>query len=368
VSRPLVLLDADVVGRRRTGDESYTLGLLRELPGAAPDLRFACSLRDLAALPDDVPAAVERHRLAVRSPYRRIPWAFPRLARAAGADLVHLHYFVPPRLPGPAVVTVHDLSFARAPELLRRRDRLLFQAFVPGSLRRARRIVAVSEFTRADVCERYGVDPARVVAVHNGVGPAFRPVGGAVDVVRERYDLDVPYVLFVGALQPRKNPLVLLDAFARLVGDGLPHVLALAGRDRGSLGAVRERIARHRLEGRVALLGHVLEPDLPALYTAADALCFPSLYEGFGLPALEAMACGIPVAASRTTGLGEAVGDAAETFDPRSVDEVADALRRVVTDAGLRDRLITAGRSRASAFTWRRTAEATAAVYREALG
>jgi alpha-1,3-rhamnosyl/mannosyltransferase len=362
-----VLVDADVVGRQRTGDETYTVNVLRELPGVAPDLDYACSLRDPSALPADVDPRVERLALPVSSPYRRIPSAFPRLAARAGASLVHVQYFVAPRLPCPAVVTVHDLSFVRAPELLRARDRLLFRRFVPGSLRRARHIIAVSEFTRRDLADAYDIPLERITAIPNGVSEAFRPLPDAHRLVADRLGLAEEYVLFVGALAPRKNPLALLEAFERVGRVGGVHQLVLAGADRGSGSAMRRRADELGLTGRLRLLGHVAEADLPALYGSAQAVCVPSLYEGFGLPALEAMACGTPVVASGTTGLGEAVGDAALTFDPTSVDQIAAALERVLGDEALRTRLIAAGRARASAFTWRRSAEATAQVYRDAL-
>ena len=363
---PLVLVDADTVGRGRTGDESYTVNLLRELPEAAPDLAFAASLRDPADLPSDVPAAVRRLDLKVASPYRRIPLAFPALARREGAALAHVHYFVSPRLACPAVVTVHDISYARAPELFSRRDRTLLR-LVRGSVRRAARVIAVSEFTRADVCDHYDLDPSRVVAISNGVSDQFRPQPGAQERVRERFGIDRPYVLCVGALQPRKNIPLAIEAYAQLVGRGTECELVVAGGDRGGRLEALDAILRTRLTGRVHLVGHVEDEQLPALYSAARALVFPSLYEGFGLPALEAMACGTPVIASNTTGLAEAVGDAGLTVDPLSAEELAEALRRVLTDGSLRERLIAAGHARAAEFTWARTARATADVYREAL-
>jgi glycosyltransferase involved in cell wall biosynthesis len=363
---PLVLVDGDTVGRGRTGDESYTVNLLRELPAAAPELAFAASLRNPSDLPADVPDAVRRLPLNVASPYRRIPLAFPALARREGAALAHLHYFLPPRLGCPAVVTVHDISYDRAPELFSRRDRVLFR-FVRGSLRRAARVIAVSEFTRADVCDRYGLDPGKVVAIANGVGERFRPLPDAEARVRDRFGIDRPYVLCVGALQPRKNVPLAIEAYARLMGRGTECELVIAGGDRGGRLDVLDAILRTRLTGRVHMLGHVEDQEMPALYSAARALVFPSLYEGFGLPALEAMAAGTPVIASNTTGLAEVVGDAGLTVDPRSADAFADALGRVLGDDGLRDRLAAAGRARAAEFTWVRTAAATAAVYREAL-
>jgi glycosyltransferase involved in cell wall biosynthesis len=365
--RPLVLVDADTVGRARTGDEAYTINLLRELPGVAPDLSFAASLRDPEDMPGDVPPNVRRLELNVASPYRRIPFSLPHLAEREKARLLHVQYFVAPRPKLPTVVTVHDLSFTRHPELFGVRDRLLLGGLVPGSVRRARRVIAVSEFTRADLIDRYGLDPSRVVAIRNGVAARFRPDPEAARDARARLSLERPFVLFVGALQPRKNVAVLLDAFARLRGhDDLD--LVLAGGDRGGLAALRERVRDLALGPRVRLLGHVSEAALPGLYSAARLLAFPSLYEGFGLPALEAMACGTPVAASVTTGLGEAVGDAGLTFDPRSPEEIADCIRRLLEDDDLRAALRARGLERAARFTWRRSAEATADVYREAIG
>ncbi|MDX6564726.1 MAG: hypothetical protein QOE10_388 [Gaiellales bacterium] len=365
--RPLVLIDADTVGRARTGDEAYTINLLRELPGAAADLAFAASLREPSAMPQDVPAAVRRIALDVASPYMRIPFALPRLARREGASLVHLQYFVPPAARIPAVVTVHDLSFTRRPELFSRRDRLLLGGLVPGSVRRARRVIAVSEFTRGDLIDRYRLDPERVVAIPNGVAARFRPDRDAASEARTTFSLERPFVLFVGALQPRKNATALIEAFARVRGHDDVE-LVLAGGDRGGLADVHERVRALGLGARVRLLGHVSEPALPGLYSAAELLAFPSLYEGFGLPALEAMACGAPVCASSGTGLGEAVGEAGLTFDPTSLEELAACIARLLEDAPLRERLRAAGLARAAGFTWRRSAEATAAVYREALG
>ena len=359
---PLVLLDGDVIGRSRTGDETYTVNLLRALPEAAPELRFACSLRDPSVLPDGVPESVERRQLDVSSPYRRIPFSFPALARAQGAAAAHVHYFVAPRMPCPVVVTVHDASYARAPELFSRRDRLLFR-FVAGSVRRAASVIAVSEFTRQDVIDLYGLAPESVHAIPNGVDARFAPRPGAASAVRAAFGLDAPYVLTVGALQRRKNVPRLIEAF--VAASPPDHLLAVVGGDRGGQAEVVEAAARCGLGARLRLLGHVGEDALPDLYSGARALAFPSLYEGFGLPALEAMACGAAVVASRTTGLGEAVGDAALTVDPTSVDELAEALSRVLGDEALRARLIAAGLARAAEFTWGRAAARTADVYRQ---
>ena len=264
------------------------------------------------------------------------------------------------------MVTVHDISYARAPELFSRRDRMLFR-FVRGSLRRAARVIAVSEFTRSELCEHYELEPGKVMAVPNGVSPSFRPLPDAADRVAQRFGIHRPYVLCVGALQTRKNVPLAIEAYSLLAGRGVDCELVVAGGDKGGRLDVLDAILRTRLTGRVHLVGHVEDDVLPALYSGARALLFPSLYEGFGLPALEAMASGTPVIASNTTGLAETVGDAAITIDPRSPEEAAEALRRLLNDDALRNRLVAAGHARAAEFTWGRAAGATADVYRQAL-
>jgi glycosyltransferase involved in cell wall biosynthesis len=174
-------------------------------------------------------------------------------------------------------------------------------------------------------------------------------------------------MLSVGALQPRKNVPLALEAYAQLVGRGTDCELVIAGGDKGGRLDVLDAILRTRLTGRVHLVGHVEDAAMPALYSGARALVFPSLYEGFGLPALEAMASGTPVIASNTTGLAEAVGDAGLTIDPRSPEDLAEAMRTLLADDALRDRLVAAGLARAADFTWARTAAATAGVYRDLL-
>jgi glycosyltransferase involved in cell wall biosynthesis len=238
---------------------------------------------------------------------------------------------------------------------------------VRGSLRRAARVIAVSEFTRADIIDLYGLDPGKVVAIPNGVDGRFRPLAEAKMRVQERFAINRPYMLCVGALQARKNVPLAIEAYSRVMGRGTDCELVVAGGDRGGRLDVLDAILRARLTGRVHLLGHVEDAEMPALYSGAKALLFPSLYEGFGLPALEAMAAGTPVIASNTTGLAEVVGDAGLTVDPRSAEELADAMGRILADAALRERLVAAGLARAREFTWARAAAVTAGVYREAL-
>ncbi len=332
-----IVLDADVLGRQRTGDETYVRNLLRELASlaAGSGIRLAAVTRR----PDLVPEGVESVPLDARSQELRMAFSLPRVLRRLGAGLCHTQYALPFRSPCPCVVTVHDLSFARHPELMGRRDRFVFRRVVPRAVRRAARVLTVSERTKGDLVELYGVAPARIVVTPNGVDPAFGPGTGSRD-----------YVLAVGAIQKRKNQAAALDAAAAV---GLPLVIAGPPKDLELAEELRRRGAR--------LEGHVEKERLAELYRGAACLVQTSRFEGFGLPVLEAMASGTPVVAVHEPALEEVAGDAAVFVEQ---NRVADGIRQALGD---RERLVAAGLERARAFSWRATAERTLAVYREIL-
>jgi glycosyltransferase involved in cell wall biosynthesis len=346
VSKPLVVLDADVLGRQRTGDESYVSALLRELPELDEELRFAAVTRH----PEIVPDGVEPVELPARSQAWRMARSLPRLLRRLQPAVTHFQHVVAPGSPSPAVVTIHDLSFERDPKLMGMRDRFFFRTMVPRSVRGAERVIAVSGRTKQDLVEHYGIDEIKVVVIPNGVDDVFRPDGPAGN--------GTPYLLFVGALQPRKDPLVAIEALS-LADSELR--LVLVGPDKGAAGEARRAVARLGLNGRVEFTGHVEKPALAALYRGAQALVFPSRYEGFGLPVLEAMASGTPVVATPAGAIPEVSGDAAVLVDPGDPVALAGGIERALAD---RDRLVRAGLERARLYSWTETARQTLAVYR----
>ena len=306
-------------------------------------------------------AGVEGWR--VRAPVRGLPGpeviheqlGLGLAAVRAGADVLHApNCFLPLRRRTPGVVTVHDLAFEAHPRDFGPRTGAKYRVFTPRAVRSAERVICVSRWTAADVSRRYGVDEERLAVVPNGpslpLGDGEPPAGG-------------PYVLAVGDLRAKKNLVRLVRAFRALRSAGLEHRLVLAGPDAGQ----GTRLRAEAGDAPVQLTGWLDDDALDGLLRGADAFVHPSLYEGFGIVLVEAMIRGVPVACSTATALPETAGDAAAYFDPLDEGALAGALRRVLEDGALRDRLVAAGLQRAAQFTWARTARETAAVYVEAL-
>jgi glycosyltransferase involved in cell wall biosynthesis len=345
--KPLVVIDADVLGRRRTGDETYMANLLREFVPLGGQERLAAVVRH----PGLIPEGIEEIVLPARSQIVRMAFLLPRLLRRLRPAVAHFNYVVPPGYRGRSVVTVHDLSFERHPELMPFRDRLLFRTLVPRSVARADRVLAVSEWTKRDLVERYGVAGEKVVVTPNGVDEIFHPNGAA--------PTRPPYALFVGAIQPRKDPLTALEALA-LLDDDLG--LVVVGPEKRGADEIRTAVHRLGLDRRVEFAGHVELDELATLYRGAACLVFPSRYEGFGLPVLEAMASGTPVVAAATGALPEIAGDAAVLVEPADPAALAAGVELALAD---RERLVTAGLERARLFSWAESARRTLGVYRE---
>jgi len=329
----MILLDADVLGRNRTGEETYVLNLLRQLPFVAPDLSFAAVTR----APRLVPDGVEPIELPARFQETRMAFSLPRLLRRLRPELAHFQHALPLRAGCPTVVTIHDLHFERDPSVMGRLDRLTFKTMVPRSVRKADHVLAVSERTKRDAVELYGVPADKVTVTPHGVDPAFTPGDGTHD----------DFLLFVGAVQARKDPLAALDVADRI---GLPLVVA---------GPAKETELALELRARGAdVRGWVDKRELAELYRRAAALVLPSRYEGFGIPVLEAMASGTPVVLSGDEALREVAGDAGIYGD------LASGVRTALDE---RERYAQAGLERAAHFTWQESARLTADVYRRFL-
>jgi glycosyltransferase involved in cell wall biosynthesis len=371
-----IAIDAHSVGAGLAGNETYAGALVEALAEVDRENRYTVYVTRQTAFErfEGRWPHVRVQRTPPHTPLVRVPFTLPaELRRRPRPDLLHVQYTAPPLAPCPVVATIHDLSFEHLPETFKRRSRMQLRLTVRRTARRAAHVIAPSEFTRRDLIETYGLDPARVTAIPLAAAPHFRPVDDRREVerVRRRYRLGGEYVLAVGSIQPRKNLPRLVRAYSLLRRErgrsNLPQ-LVLAGKQAWLYGETLEAIEEEGVGGSVILTGYVSEADLPALYTGALCFVYPSYFEGFGLPPLEAMSCGAPVLTGNLTSLPEVVGDAGLAVDPFDTGALAGALARLIDDDALRASLRARGLQRARSFDWRDTARMTLQVYRRVIG
>jgi glycosyltransferase involved in cell wall biosynthesis len=360
---------------RAAGINGYIFELLNRLPALAsgtPPLEFVAFLREPVFR---APAGlyVARSRWDTSNPWRRIAWEQSALATASRKlDLLHgMAFATPLAVACPTVVTVHDLSFLRFPEAFRRANRTYLSLFTRLSARRAARVIVGAESTRRDVIELCGVPAERVITVPYGVTEAFSPAPQAeVAEFRQRKGLPERFILFLGTLEPRKNIGRLIQAYAALReregANGTPK-LVIAGGKGWFYESLFSQVAGLGLSDHVMFTGYVPGEELVWWYRAAFMFVFPSLFEGFGLPVLEALACGAPTVTSNVSSLPEVAGDAALLVDPVNTEALVNAMSRLLNEPDLRCRLSEAGVDQAKRFPWSRTAAETVAVYRDAL-
>jgi glycosyltransferase involved in cell wall biosynthesis len=366
-----VAVDARYLNDRYHGIGRFGFRLLEALVETAPQVTFVLFRGRAADGRFDWAALASRPNVETRPgpwplywPHEQLLW--PGLLRRARADLFYSPYFVAPLLAAvPATITIHDLIFERYPEYMPQAwARPYYRQLMGRSLARASRVIVPSQATAADLRQIYRVPPAKIAVIPEAAEPAFRPLLDPEPLadLRRRYDLGRPFILAVGARRPHKNFGRLVTAFARIAGQ-VEHDLVLVGpaddrfpdeaRLAAEAGGVRER---------VRFLGWVPEADLPGLYSLAEVAAVPSLIEGFGLPALEAMACGTPVLAGRASSLPEVVGQAGLLVDPTSVDELSQGLWRLLSQPELRQELGQAGLRQAGQFSWARAARQALAL------
>jgi glycosyltransferase involved in cell wall biosynthesis len=367
-----IAIDAHTVGTKLGGNESYAVNLIEAL----------AQIDNINHYTIYVTTNEARERFGSRwpnfkvrstlphTPLIRIPLTLSAELRKNPVDVLHVQFTAPPLCPCPVVVSIHDLSFEHLPQTFKRRSRTQLRLTVRHSARRAARILSLSEHTRHDIIETYGIQPQRVTAIPLAAPDHFGPVTDNRELqrVRHNYGIDGDYILSVGSIQPRKNLARLVRAYASLresgSADKLPK-LVLVGKRAWLYDETLRVLDETNIKDAVVLTGYVPESDLPALYSGALCFVYPSYFEGFGLPPLEAMKCGAAVIVGNRTSLPEVVGDAALAVDPFDVDAIAGAIRKLVNDTSLRRELSVKGLQRANEFNWRETARKTLAVYKE---
>lgn len=362
-------IDAHAIGRKLTGNETYVRSLLREYPSLEPDTDWIAYTCD--------PQALRNHgwsrpiKTVSSNPFRRLGWDLPRLIAQDRPDMVHVQYTAPLLCNAPVVVTVHDVSYLEHPEFFSRARRTQLQITVQRTVESAAKIIAPSEFSRQRILSVYNLPAENVVTVPEAAAISFRPVARdtATRHARKLLGFKDPFVLCVGDLRRRKNQPALIRAFAEVLRrhPNLKHRLVLAGKQAEPEAAFRAA-EESGVRDRIHFTGFVPDEALLHLYNACDVFTTTSLYEGFGLPILEAMACGAPVACSNLSAMPEVADSAAILFDPRQHDEIVLGLRDLLLNPELRQRMGRLGLQRAALFSWRRTAQQTLDVYHEVAG
>jgi glycosyltransferase involved in cell wall biosynthesis len=357
-------LDAHMVGGHETGNETYVKGLVEGFKTSEEGLDV---IAYHVGAPWTAPGPrVRFERLLASNPYVRLGIELPARSLAERLDILHMTYGTPVWSAAPLVVTIHDICYATNPEWFSERDLRVLGAMVPRSIRQAAHVITDSEDARRQIIDHYAVPPSKISAIPIGPGAGAQPI--TAEEAREELralglDPDRPYVLAVGNIQPRKNLVRLVEAFNVLV-HGRGHDLDLVIVGPRHFRAEDIVAAAAPVADRVHFTGYVTDRQLAACYRRSAIYVFPSLYEGFGLPAIEAMAHGTPIACSNAGSLPEVCGDAAVLFDPLSVESMVDAVDRILSDGELRKRLIAAAAARVGQFDWKRTAKETLAVYR----
>jgi glycosyltransferase involved in cell wall biosynthesis len=367
----LFSVDAHTLGCHLTGNEVYIRNLLNEYAELDPSANYLAYVAKPKA--DEIVPERFTRRWVSTNPYRRLGFDIPRSLRRDRPALLHIQYTAPLSCPVPTVVSVHDVSYLEHPEYFTRFRAVQLQLTVKRTVQTAARILTPSEFSRAAIIDAYGVDSEKVVVVHNAVSSTFRPMNretAAAWLRRKFAGIPEQFILTVGDLQPRKNHLGLIRAFEDLIREcpHLPHHLVLVGKETWFAPVVRRAASRSAVADRIHFTGWVSDEDLRCFYGACHLFVFPSFYEGFGLPILEAMACGRAVACSNTSAMPEVANATALSFDPRATSEITRAMRDVLLDDELRHRLERLGIHRASGFTWSRAAQKTLDVYYEVAG
>ena len=369
-----IAIDAHAVGTGLGGNESYATNLIEALAAIDSVNEYTLYVTRPEAItkfsgrwPNFIVRQTRPH-----TPLIRIPLTLSAELRKNPVDVLHVQFTAPPFAPCPVVVSIHDLSFEHLPQTFNRRSRAQLRLTVRRTARKAAHILALSEHARSDIVSTYGIPPARVTAIPLAAADRFQPVTDERELqrVRHTYAIAGDYILTVGSIQPRKNLSRLILAYTRLCRESLsanPPKLVIVGRQAWLVGETLRAIRESGFSNSIILTGYVPDADLPALYSGAKCFVYPSFFEGFGLPPLEAMKCGVPVIAGNRTSLVEVVGDAGLLVNPLDPDEIAASLSRVLNNSDLREVLRVKGLNRSELFNWKETAKRTLEVYQRAV-
>lgn len=364
-------IDAHSLGSRQCGNEVYTYNLLKGLSEIDRLNQYYLFVLDKNTAYRN--GLLEHNNfnfilLPAKNRWFRVPFALGTVSFLKKLDILHTQYFAPPISHGKLVVTIHDICFKSFPQFFSKKELFIFR-FVRFAIRKANRIIAVSDFTKKELISRMDVDPEKIDVVYNGVNEVFKPIKdwGTIAKVKAKYGIEGEFILYVGRINVRKNIINLIKAYALLKQEMHTPQLVIIGELPSSDSDILVEMEQNlRLTAGILIPGYVPTEDLPFLYNGAKLFVYPSFYEGFGLPVIEAMACGIPVITSNTSVFPELTEMAALLIDPNSIEELKKAMKNVLVDSDLRNRLICTGLERAKKFSWKQTAILTLQSYAKA--
>ena len=368
-----IAIDAHSVGNQLAGNETYAVNLIEALAEVDQSNQYTLYVTRQSAIDRFANRwpNFKVKRTVPHTPLVRIPVTLSAELRRNPVDVLHVQYTAPPLAPCPVVVTIHDLSFEHLPETFNRRSRAQLRLTVRHTARKAAQILTLSEFSRRDIVDTYRIAPDRVSVTPAAAPSHFKPIEDETELrkIREIYGIERDYILSVSSIQPRKNLIRLIEAYSSLRGsrpEGKLPQLVLVGKRAWLDNETFRAAQRHSANNDIAFTGYVAEKDLPALYSGATCFVYPSFFEGFGLPILEAMQCGAPVIGGNRTSIPEVVGNAGLLFDPFNTNSLVQALTRMLDNSEYRAALRILGLERARQFDWKQTARMTLQAYQKA--
>lgn len=363
------------LNKENTGGGKYLTDLIKGLVPYSRNFNFFLFLKSLTIKQLDCGPNfnyIDTGTIPTFRPYRLL-WeylALPRILETKRIRLFHaIAFTLPPKIKCKSVITIFDMTFLKMPDVHQKRKVFYFKKMIPPALKKADRIIAISNQTKNDIIELTGAPPKKIKVIYIGVSDEFIPFTdkNLVEKIKSKYSLPMKYILFVGAIEPRKNLKNLTLAFSKLKRKGCGHKLVIAGRFGWNYKDVLNTIKKEGLESEITFTNYVLQNDLPLIYNGADLFVYPSLYEGFGIPVMEAMACGIPVVTSNISSLPEIAQGAAILVDPLDSESIFLGMDKVLKDKKLAGEMSAKGIERARSFSLRNMAEDTVSLYRDVL-
>ncbi|MCM8758961.1 MAG: glycosyltransferase family 4 protein [Candidatus Omnitrophica bacterium] len=365
-------IDAHAIGLKQGGNERYIEGLLKGLSEIETcGLSFTIFFNHKAKIPDFLKGnkSFEIERVSV-NPIKRLFFDLPKNAKKSKLDLLHTQYHLPPHIGIPSVITLHDVSYFTHPEFFPIYERLKMNLMMPLSIKKAKKIITVSEFSKKEILNIYNVKRDKICVIYNGISNKFKPAGQKeIKETLAKYGIRQPYILTVSNLQPRKNLKGVIESFTKVLekNENFPCNLVIVGKKLWLYDEIFSKIRNSRFNSRIILTGYIDDKDLVSLYSGAKVFIYISFYEGFGFPPLEAMACGCVVITSNTSSLPEVTGDTAIHVNPENYEEIASNIIKICHDTNLQNTLREKGLMLVKKFTWHECAMKTIQVYKNVL-